>query len=450
MAASSNCEICTLKFIKTRYEVKCPLCEFVCCAQCVAKYHTSKSTHPQCMSCGKGWTSEQVGTLLTKKSHITDVFNSRNQLLYQDQLKLLPEVQPCLEAITNCEESMKLVNMRQIEVQKAQRVLTEMRTLEARAARELREKQSVLSRLKRTIINEKEATSVLARRCFSTSCEGWTRPNEKCSLCSKFACFECMKSVDTIEGHVCAKDDLLSARSIRENSKECPTCQTFISKDSGCNDMFCVVCKTTFNYRTGAIDKRGNSNPIFHEWLRSLGIRRPEDRRTIEGDSFTLTHIINRPRYMELMSNLVQHQEFMRGFRMLDTLIRKIPNLGNENGNIKLNLLNLRINHIRNPIRSDVIFKTEIARLFRDFEKDQALNQLKENAKQVYRTMLSRSFNAEDLQEFLAISTEVHEFNRTFEQNIKKVKNIYGYSIVIPTASESSAAAPTTQAVQAS
>lgn len=449
MSASSNCEICTLKYIKTRYEVKCPLCEFVCCAQCVARYHTSKSTHPQCMSCGKGWTSEQVGTLLTKKSHITDVFNSRNELLYQDQLRLLPEVQPCLQAISNCEESLKQVNLRHIEVQKAQRVLTEMRTLEARASRDLQEKQRELRRLKKMIIKEdQEETSVLARRCFSTSCEGWTRPNEKCTLCSKFACFKCMKSVDTIEGHVCSNDDLLSARSIRENSKECPTCQTFISKDSGCNDMFCVVCKTTFNYRTGIIDKRGNSNPIFHEWLRSLGIQRPEDRRTIQGDNFTLTHIINRPRYKELMSNLVQHQEFMRGFKMLDTLIRKIPNLGNENGNIKLNLLNLRINHIRNPERSDTMFKREISRVFRDFEKDQALSQLKDNAMQVYRTMLERSFNAEELHEFLAVSADVKEFNTTFEQNIKKVKSMYGYNIVIPAAASSTTT--NTQAVQAS
>ena len=137
----------------------------------------------------------------------------------------------------------------------------------------------------------------------------------------------------------------------------------------------------------------------------------------------------------------------MRGFRMLDTLIRKIPNLGNENGNIKLNLLNLRINHIRNPERSDTMFKREISRVFRDFEKDQALSQLKENAMQVYRTMLERSFNAEELHEFLAVSADVKEFNTTFEQNIKKVKSMYGYNIVIPAAASSTT---NTQAVQAS
>jgi hypothetical protein len=69
------------------------------------------------------------------------------------------------------------------------------------------------------------------------------------------------------EEHVCDESVVASIRMMRESSKPCPTCHLPIHKINGCNDMFCVQCKTAFCWRTLEVHKNGNSNPHYIRWL---------------------------------------------------------------------------------------------------------------------------------------------------------------------------------------
>ena len=430
---NSECVICTLKFTKTRYVVKCPECDFSCCAYCVVEYHKSKPMHPECMSCHIGWTSETIGILLTKKSHIKDVFNSRNDLLLQDNIRLLPTSYKFiaqlkeLETINDDRTVLQDKYNEAYKVLKAAQVMADAARMQCRNLdRRMAEKHTEMERGKREMTNSNAAQSSSAHRCCSNFCQGWVIQKEKCTECSKYTCFECMNSIDDLSAHVCKLEDLNTAKSIRDTTKECPTCQMRITKTEGCNDMFCVLCKTTFNYRTGKIDQRGNSNPMFYDWLRTLGIQRPQHIRTIDGDNFTLTHIKNRPVFKTIL-NSTKQQHFIEAFTALHMRIHRTNCPPPEN--IKLGLLNLRIEHIYMQTKKEDL-KFKISKLFRDCECKQALHQVWNNANMKYRDLLNTAFNTEDESDFMAIMNMAQLLNTQLPIDLKKIKKLFSYEIV--------------------
>jgi hypothetical protein len=56
---------------------------------------------------------------------------------------------------------------------------------------------------------------------------------------------------------------------IKKEAKPCPTCGEFISKISGCNQMFCNRCGTSFDWITGIIEKGIIHNPHAHEFFQN-------------------------------------------------------------------------------------------------------------------------------------------------------------------------------------
>ena len=76
---------------------------------------------------------------------------------------------------------------------------------------------------------------------------------------------------EDIEAHECNPDDVASAQAVRRDAKPCPKCSMAISKIDGCDQMWCVGCKTAFSWRTGKIQTGVIHNPHFFEWQRNGG-----------------------------------------------------------------------------------------------------------------------------------------------------------------------------------
>jgi hypothetical protein len=70
------------------------------------------------------------------------------------------------------------------------------------------------------------------------------------------------------EGHECKEDDVSTVRLIRKETKPCPKCSTRISKIDGCDQMWCVECKTAFSWKSGNIVNGAIHNPHYYEFLR--------------------------------------------------------------------------------------------------------------------------------------------------------------------------------------
>ena len=82
-------------------------------------------------------------------------------------------------------------------------------------------------------------------------------------------CPKCEKGEDVpYHKHVCKPDDIESAKFLRHEARPCPTCGVPISKIDGCDQMWCVNCKTAFSWLTGLVETGRVHNPHFYEWQR--------------------------------------------------------------------------------------------------------------------------------------------------------------------------------------
>jgi hypothetical protein len=89
----------------------------------------------------------------------------------------------------------------------------------------------------------------------------------KCGTCESVYCRKC--NIIKEKDHECKEDDIKTAEFLKKSTKACPTCAILIHKVSGCTQMWCPSCKTTFDYKTGKIDEGIIHNPHYFEWIRN-------------------------------------------------------------------------------------------------------------------------------------------------------------------------------------
>jgi hypothetical protein len=111
------------------------------------------------------------------------------------------------------------------------------------------------------------------RACPAPDCKGFLSTAWKCGLCMKWTCSDCHELIGPTKEteHTCDPDKLASARLIEEESQPCPKCGARICKIDGCNQMWCTVCNTGFDWRTGTIAKGPIHNPHYFQWLQRQG-----------------------------------------------------------------------------------------------------------------------------------------------------------------------------------
>lgn len=104
--------------------------------------------------------------------------------------------------------------------------------------------------------------------CPGESCRGFLSSQYKCEICCLWTCNKCSTIIGDSKDdpHECNEDAVASTDLIRESTKPCPTCGIRITKISGCDQMWCVECKTAFSWKTGAIERGVVHNPHFFEY----------------------------------------------------------------------------------------------------------------------------------------------------------------------------------------
>jgi hypothetical protein len=105
-------------------------------------------------------------------------------------------------------------------------------------------------------------------KCVKPACEGFIGTDYVCGLCKVHVCEDCMEPSEGT--HICNADNVLTVKALRKEAKPCPKCAAMISKIDGCDQMWCVVCRTAFSWRSGSIETVVH-NPHFFEWMRRTG-----------------------------------------------------------------------------------------------------------------------------------------------------------------------------------
>jgi hypothetical protein len=223
------------------------------------------------MGCKTKWNREFVDSFCTKVFRNKEYKKHRENILFERELKLMPQTQPEVERIIQMRRLMfKWNTQRQQLIELHHTYNTNFDTVIVHPVvlklyREIENTFRHLNQL-RTQVTTQEL--YFTRQCPSEECKGFLNENWFCGLCSRRYCKDCNDVLG--DAHTCDPETAQTIKLLNKDSKSCPKCGTVIHKSSGCMQMWCVNCHTAFNWRTGEIETGRVHNPHFIEFKRKI------------------------------------------------------------------------------------------------------------------------------------------------------------------------------------
>jgi len=277
MTTNTECQVCFEN--KPKDIVICGSCDFSSCKVCCKKYILDGISEAHCMSCKRQWSLSFLVKNFTK-SWTTGLkdgqYKFHLQKIVMDREKsLIPETLPIVER--KKEEENEMLKLRK-----------EIIDLEYDYSKNTKiERGRIYGRLYELWVNKPLLKEVMEYNyicpCPTDNCRGMiSKKTESCGLCNTNICSSC-RSIK-LDGHKCKQDDLENVELIKKDSRPCPKCAVSIYKIEGCNAMFCTVCKTSFDWRSGKISKVILHNPHAIEWQRTNDIANSLQPTTIYGN----------------------------------------------------------------------------------------------------------------------------------------------------------------------
>jgi hypothetical protein len=278
-------------------------------------------------------------------------------------------------------------------------------------------------------------------QCPSQECHGFLDNQFKCGLCTQETCKKCYVLLDKTnpdEIHECEEEQIETFKKIKEESKTCPSCGEFISKISGCDQMFCVKCGTAFSWKTGLIEKGIVHNPHAHTFFQNNPELADIYRNNINGNNggqcrnpipplqlLTNKFLIEYKRKVQYLHTTVA--EFRQYYR--NNYVRKIDSTitNNLNKDYRYEFLNKNINEKR--------FKQIIHQRYKKHNFDKQLANLILSTFDITELMLWEiaSINTEQEdkvieQSSLKIYEGIQELRYQTNKNILQMKESFGYT----------------------
>ena len=125
------------------------------------------------------------------------------------------------------------------------------------------------------ITEEEKQIKNTSVKCSTDSCLGYLDSNSHCNACNKDICKKCNQ--EKVKEHKCKKEDIETVEYLQKNTKGCPKCGIRTSKVDGCDQMWCVDCKTAWNWSTGDIVTGHIHNPEYFRYMRERGLQIPQN-----------------------------------------------------------------------------------------------------------------------------------------------------------------------------
>ena len=298
----STCPICIAKYNKSTCAKIVCACDSECCRTCAQTYLLSTIQEPHCMQCRNKWSLEFVKQNLGASFVNGALKEHQTKIITEKSLAKREELMPkAIEYKNDQNDKKKIAEIKEkMAVLKQQLNEYQDQINEIENAKRIRNGEEPYYRagffrrnhhLLRNDIGggaapepkpkpEPEPKQKFIMPCQNANCNGMLNNKYCCELCDKKTCSKCLE-VES-EDHKCNPDSVESAKLLRNSTKPCPKCGTRISKIDGCDQMWCVECKTAFSWNKGTIETTYIHNPHYFEYMRKNNIevaRNPYDTR---------------------------------------------------------------------------------------------------------------------------------------------------------------------------
>lgn len=336
-----SCNICIENFNNSnRCHIKCEYCNYdEACKSCWKQFLLTIPERARCMNdkCRKKWTYANLvkqfdRTFVDKvyKSYIED-------LIYNQEKSLLPDTQLIIESEHKKTEYIQEIKELQKQIDKIHNKIYDL-----------------------TLNPKQKRQTTFIKKCPKIGCNGFLSTGWKCGICKTNVCNECYEILYDDE-HKCDPANVETVKLLKNDSKNCPKCATVIFRISGCDQMFCTNCNTSFDWKTLRIETGVIHNPHYFEWKRKQGTFNEEiicgreiDHRFVINFNNTKARII---RFFEknLPELNTQLQKFSSVCESIYTMSINCIHLRNVvlrelNNNLTSNNEDLRLDFLRNLI----------------------------------------------------------------------------------------------------
>lgn len=258
--ARPTCSICCNA---AKLVVKCNHCDLEACQTCIKRYVAEDSSlHVRCMGCRKTWNREFLVDHFPMAWINGDLKKHQEALMMDTEKSLLPSTQGVVK------QTLKERKLRDV-LKEQRKKRSELTHQLAQIREDIVKTEVALYRLPRNAEQSEAVTSVYGA-CPEKECKGFLGQDWCCQLCNAKVCSKCsMRVVGTT--HECKPEDVETTKFLKKDAKPCPSCAALCHKVDGCSQVFCVNCKTAFNYNTLRIENTYIHAPDYYRWIRDNG-----------------------------------------------------------------------------------------------------------------------------------------------------------------------------------
>ena len=339
-----ECYIC-IETVSDNCTFKCNACKSSNCIDCHKKYLLTSTQDPHCINCRAVIPYDLFLQKFGTKWIFDKYKKHRYDVLWEREQSLIPET------------------VQHISIKKQEQAIIAKKKVLYEQLAVLDEEIALLNFNHKN----KKITFQYTYACPIDTCKGFLNKDYICEICNSDICSKCYVKIHEAEKghHECIPELVETFSAIKKEAKPCPTCGEFISKISGCDQMFCVKCATAFSWKTGLVEKGIIHNPHAHaffnnnpeaqqQYLNNVnnnadGCRPPIPQRVLfKGEYFTTLDIFNI--LCAMHRNIAEFRQYTRNRIM--TFIQD-----NNNHN-----LDLRMKYVNNEITEKQLKTTLHAR----------------------------------------------------------------------------------------
>lgn len=286
-----TCNVCCESFTDhQRKIVDCQYCPNKTCLKCTKTYLMETTQDAHCLNCRNAWNREFLDSILSRYFVDGKYKKQRECVLYEREKLLMPETMPFVEKYIikkNINIQISQLKQEKIRAQQRQQIYNFEGSLEDKLNEYKRRQDNtqelfnfdkdiaLLQYHLHLLNNDNEVINIerqkFVRACPANECRGFLSSQWKCGLCNVWVCPKCHEIIgkDKNVEHTCCPENIATAELLAKDSKPCPKCASMIFKVSGCSQMWCVQCHTTFDWKTGRIETGRVHNPHYYEYLRN-------------------------------------------------------------------------------------------------------------------------------------------------------------------------------------